>query len=151
MNVFRRSSARSHRTSAFTLAEVVITTAIAAAVVGGSIYGYVMAATRAEWSAYSLAANALAMQRIEQARAAKWDPMGYPPADELVATNFLPQINILDIPVTRSNVVYATNITTILTIQTNPPLKMVRVDCYWQFMQRGLFTNSLVTYRAADQ
>ena len=46
-------------------------TALAATTVGASIYAYVMAAQRAEWSAYTLAAHSLAMQQLEQCRAAK--------------------------------------------------------------------------------
>jgi hypothetical protein len=141
----------SSRRAAFTLAEVVITTGIAAITLGGSIYGYVTAAHRAEWAAYSLAAHSLAMQRVEQCRAAKWDPLGYPPVDELVATNFPIEINVLDIPISKTNIVNATNFTTITTINANPPLKMIRVDCTWAFLKRGPFTNTVVTYRAADQ
>jgi len=48
--------------------------AIAAIFVGGTVAGFQQAATRAEWSAYSLAAHSLAMQAQEQVRAASWDP-----------------------------------------------------------------------------
>jgi hypothetical protein len=139
------------RERAFTLAEVVIATALAALVVGGSIYGYVIAAQRAEWSAYSLAAQNLALQRLEQTRAAKWDPLGYPTVDELLAANFPAQVSVLDIPISKTNIVYATNYTVISTISANPPLKMIRVDCVWPFFNRGSFTNSVATYRSADQ
>lgn len=146
-----RISANINPRAAFTLAEVVITTGLAAVVIGGSVYGYVTAAQRAEWAAYSLAAQSLAMQRVEQCRAAKWDPLGFPPVDELVATNFPLQVNTLDIPVSKTNVVYATNFTTISMVSTNPMLKMIQVDCTWMFMARGPFTNTIVTYRAPDQ
>ena len=145
------SRANIRKRSAFSLIEVVTSTAIAGIVIGGSIYGYVSAAQRAEWAAYSLAANSLAMQRVEQTRAAKWDPLGFPPVDELIATNFPAQINMLDIPISKTNIVYATNFTTITTITDNPPLKMIRVACAWKFMNRGPFTNVVVTYRAPDQ
>ncbi len=46
---------------------------------------------------------------------------------------------------------YGTNTTTILTISTNPPLKLVRVDCTWTYPGRGVYTNSVFTYRAANQ
>lgn len=139
------------RNRGFTLAEVVISAALGAMVVGSSIYGYVMSTKRAEWSGYSLAAHSLAMQGLEQARACKWDPTGTPAVDELVATNFPSQINILDIPFSGTNIVYATNFWTISTISTNPTLKMVRVDCVWRFMNKRNFTNTVVTYRASDQ
>ena len=148
----------------FTLVEIVIATALSAVVLGGMIYGYVLSAQRAEWSAYSLAANSLAMMRIEQARAAKWDMQAWPIIDELVAINYPVSQEVLDIPirtsdvvysngipVSGSGVVYATNITTISYLSTNPPLKMIRVDCLWMFMGRGPFTNTVVTYRTTDQ
>ena len=61
------------RFQAFTLIEVLISTAIAALSIGGVIYGYTMSAQRAEWSAYSLAAHGLAMKYLEQTRSCKWD------------------------------------------------------------------------------
>ncbi|MGZ8939897.1 MAG: prepilin-type N-terminal cleavage/methylation domain-containing protein, partial [Limisphaerales bacterium] len=51
-----------HDIRAFTLIEVVVSTAIAAMVISGSIYGYTLSAQRAQWSSYSLAANSLAIQ-----------------------------------------------------------------------------------------
>lgn len=148
----RDMSRHSPRSNAgFTLAEVVIAMAIAAVAIGGVIYGYVMTAQRAEWSSYSLAAQSLALQRIEQARACQWDPSGYPPVDQLVSSNFPTAIDILDIPMSGTNVVYATNVTTISLLSTNPYLKMIRVDCRWMFQKRGAFTNTVVTYRGPDQ
>lgn len=135
----------------FTLAEVVVSTALGAITIGASIYGYVMSSKRAEWAGYSLAANSLAMQRVEQARACKWDPFGNPPVDQLVSSNFPVQVNILDIPISGTNIVYATNYTTISTISTNPALRMIRVDCTWMFMGKGPYSNSVATYRAPDQ
>ncbi len=138
--------------SGFTLAEVVISAGLGAMVVGSSIYGYVMSTKRAEWAGYSLAAQSLALQGLEQARACKWDPTGTPLVDELVATNFPTQTtNILDIPFSGTNIVYATNFWTITTISTNPMLKMVKVDCVWRFMNKRNFTNSVVSYRTSDQ
>ena len=125
--------------------------AIAAMTMTGAIYGYVQTTKRAEWAGYSLAAHSLAVQRVEQARACKWDPAGAPPVDELVSTNFGPQVNILDIPFKGTNIVYATNYTTISTLSTNPNLKMVKVDCVWKFVNKGPFTNTVVTFRASDQ
>ena len=141
---------RNH-SGAFTLIEVVMATALAATTVGASVYAYVMAAQRSEWSAYALAAQSLAVQQLEQCRAAKWDPMAYPPVDELVSSNFPPSVNILDIPISGTNIVRATNITTITVISQDPPLKQIRVDCRWPFYQGGHFTNTIVTYRAPDQ
>src|SRR3954469_2521128 len=138
-------SANSHQ-SAFTLAEVVIAAALGSLTIGAGLYGYVMSAKRAEWSGYSLAAHSLAVQGIEQARAAKWDPTGAQ-ADDLVSSNFPVAVNILDIPISGTNIVYATNFTTISYVSTNPAIKMIRVDCVWNFIKRGPFTNTVVTYR----
>ena len=137
---------------AFTLTEVVIATMIAAVTAGSVIYGYVLSAKQAEWASYSLAAHALAMQRIEQARSCKWDLQASPPVDELIASNFPIQTNILDVPIVNSNqVIIATNFTTISTISASPPLRMIQVDCTWKFMSDGpVFTNSIVTYRGPD-
>jgi hypothetical protein len=139
-------------TSAFTLTEVVIATAISALTMAGTIYGYGLTCRRAEWAGYSLAAQSLANQGLEQARAAKWDPMAPTPVDELTNSYFTtPQVNILDIPVIGTNVVFATNFFTITQISTNPNLKMIRVDCVWKFINKGPYTNTVMSYRASDQ
>jgi len=142
---------RQRATTGVTIVEVVLSLAIMGISFGAIITGYVMSARRAEWSAYSLAANSLAMQRLEQCRAAKWDLLTTPVTDELVASNFTAQASILDVPISGENIVYATNITTISTLSANPPLKMIRVDCVWPFKAQGIFTNTLITYRAPDQ
>lgn len=134
----------------FTLAEIVITIAIVALVVQGTILGYVFSAQRAEWSAYSLAAQSSAMQGVEQMRAAKWDPQAWPVADELPPTNYS-QLVILDVPVATSNAVYATNFVRLTTVSVNPPLRQLRTDCVWKLMKRGPFTNTVITQRAPDQ
>ena len=152
------------RNLAFTLVELVIATALSAMMLSGVIYGYCLSASRAEWSSYSLAANSLAMMQLEQTRAAKWDLQAYPQIDELVSTNFPVDREVLDIPMRATNivysngipisgngVVYATNVTTITYLTTNPPLKMIRVDCTWMFLKKGPFTNTVVTYRTSDQ
>ncbi len=139
------------RSEAFTLIEVVVSIIIGAMMVGAIISGYSQAANRAEWSAYSLAAQSLAMQGMELARAAKWDKLAFPTVDQLVGVNFPVTNNILDIPITGTNNVIATNYTTITVISADPPLKMISVNTVWRFWNRGLFTNSVATYRAPDQ
>src|SRR5688572_22083905 len=131
---------------AFTLIEIVMATGFSAMVIGATIYGYIMSAKRAEWSAYSLAAHSMAMQRVEQARAAKWDPAGFPPVDDLTYKPAV--VDILDIPISGTNIASATSTTTIVTISTNPLLKKIRVETVWPFVNRGIFTNVVVTYRA---
>lgn len=139
------------RSRAFSLVEAVLSVAIASLTVGGIVTGYMMSARRGEWSEYSLAAHSLALQRIEQARAVHWDPRAFPPLDELAETNFPTAIEVLDIPVLGTNIVYATNVTTISTVSTSPWIKMIRVDCSWPFLNGRVFTNTVVTYRAPDQ
>ena len=149
---FIPSRLREARARAFTLVETVIALAVGALVLGGLVLGYVMSTQRAEWSAYSLAAQSLAIQRVEQARAVKWDPQTYPPQpDLLVPSNFPPSQEILDIPMTGGQFIYATNYTTITDIPGPSPVKMIRVDCVWRFGARGVFTNTIATYRAPDQ
>ncbi len=133
----------------FTLVEVVVAISLFGIIVEGVILGYTSAARRAEWSAHSLAAQSLASQGVEQARAAKWDPQAWPVVDDLPPTNFT-QIDTLDIPV-RGQPVYATNYIQIKAASANPPLREIRADCVWSFIHRGLFTNTVVTLRAPDQ
>jgi Tfp pilus assembly protein PilV len=142
---------RSLSGKAFTLVEVVISSLIGAVVMAGIIYGYVMSAERTEWSSYYQAAQSIAMQRMEQTRAAKWEVQTMPQTDELQSTNFPVVVKVLDIPSSKTNIVYATNVTRISTVSASPPLKMIQVDCSWKFWKRGVFTNTIVTYRAPDQ
>ncbi len=145
---------RRRSVAALTLVEVVLSTAIAAMTVSGILYGYTQSAKRAEWSGYSLAAQALAVQRLEQTRACRWDPDSG--VDQLVATNFPTQTLVLDLPVIGTNAAYATNFTTItaITAITGAPLlhRMIRVDCVWKFPATGrVFTNTVATYRSPDR
>lgn len=146
---------RKARRRAFTLMETVVALAVAALILGGLVLGYVMSTQRAEWSAYSLAAQSLAIQRVEQARAVKWDLQAFPQTtntDQLVPSNFTPRREILDIPMTGGQITYATNYTTITDFPSPlPEWKMIRVDCVWRFANRGVFTNTIATYRASDQ
>jgi len=125
--------------------------AIAGVMVGGLVNGFLQTAQTAEWSAYSFAAQNQALRGLEQTRAAKWDVYAWPPVDQVVSTNFPIFVDVLDVPRSGGNISYATNITTVTNISSSPPLKLVRVDCIWRFMKRGLYTNTAVTYRAPDQ
>ena len=136
--------------AAMTLVEVVVGMAVSAIAVGCVVSGYLFAVTSAERSAYSMTSSALAMRRLEQARAARWDVAASPVVDELVSSNFPVEIAILDLPRSGSNVVYATNFTRIFTVSTNPPIKGIQVDCVWRFTSQRPLTNSVVTYRRPD-
>ena len=141
---------RRGRAEGFTLVEVLMAMMILGIAVTGIVVGFLKSLRQAEWSAYSLAAQSLAMQPIEQARGAKWDPYANPPVDQ-IATMPTRVTNILDIPISGMNIVYATNATTVRTISATPPLKEITVICTWQFMNRGVFSNTMVAYRAPDQ
>ncbi len=142
------------RKDGFTLTEVIVAMAMITLTFAGVIYGYLRTTDRAEWSAYSLAAQSLAMQGIEQVRGAKWDPQAWPVVDDLGVTNFA-QVEALDVPVAGEPVL-ATNYISVTTISVNPPLRQLRADCVWMLRSRraaiaGPFTNTAVTLRAADQ
>jgi hypothetical protein len=118
---------------------------------GSLITGYVWSATVAQRSVCSLAANSMAMQRIEQARAARWDSMRSPPVDELVSSNFPQVVRALDLPITGSNVVYGTNVVTITTVSSSPPLRLIRSETRWalpNMLQTA--TNTVFVYRGPD-
>ena len=134
----------------FTLAEVVISMAYAALITSGIIYGYTLSVKRAEWAANSTAAQALAKQRMEQTRSAKWDYQSYPAIDQVLPSSFPVVTNVLDTPVSGTNSTLATVTTTITVISTNPPMKMVRVDCVWRAATGRQCTNTVATYRAPD-
>jgi Tfp pilus assembly protein PilV len=137
--------------AAFTLAETVVSMALTALMISGLVSGFLQTARQAEWSAYSYAAQSQALWRLEQVRAAAWDPMNFPPVDDVQTNNFPLLVVILDIPKPGGNITYATNRTFITTISTTPPLRMVVVECSWRFPNRGVYTNSVRTYRTTDQ
>lgn len=122
--------------------------AIAALCLSGIAYGYVVAGKTAEWSASSLAAQSLAMQAVEQTKAAQWIPSRG--IDEVTTNYFARSTSFLDLPITGTNGIYATNLLTITTISTTPPLKLIRVDCMWSFRDGKCYTNTVVTYRAPN-
>ena len=148
-----RAARQPPQTAGFTLAEVVVAIAVATLSFGGVIYGYVLTADRAAWSANSLAAQSLAMQGIEQARSAKWDPKAWPAVDELGVTNYS-QVDTLDVPRSGQSIL-ATNYISVTFVSQDPPLRQLRADCVWSLVNgkrsRGPFTNTAITLRTADQ
>jgi prepilin-type N-terminal cleavage/methylation domain-containing protein len=152
--------------AAFTLIEVVVSVMITGVVFAGILTGYIQSAKKAEWSGYSLAAEALNVQQLEQIRAAKWDTQGNILIDETTNLNLVGWTYAagkwsghswtnLDTPFnsTNNNVVYATNYVVLSTVVvTNLPLvtvKLIQTETVWKF-QGKLFTNSIATYRAPD-
>jgi len=146
--------ARVHRPSAlsgFTLVEVLISILVVGVSLGGVLSLYVQSAIRSDWSATSVSAQMMALSGMEQCRAATYDPRGQNATDSLQSTNFPQKVDILDIGTSSGVITYGTNTTTVSTVSANPMLKMVRVDCVWAFPRKGLFTNSVTTYRAPSQ
>ena len=138
--------------SGFTLLEVVISILVVGIMMGGLVSLYIQSAARAEWSAYSVAGQMMALRGVEQTRAAQWDPRAGVPVDELVSSNFPPVVDILDLGPNGAWTTYATNVTTIQTASVSPPLKSIQVVCTWYFPARNkVFTNSLITFRSPDQ
>ena len=148
----RKSKARA---AAFTLAEVVVCVFIMMVLFAGILTAYIQTSYRAEWSGYSLAAQALAIQQLEQAKSAVWDVQQTPVKNEL--TN-LPTVTYatLDLPVTGSNYVYATNYATLSLIPSGlagVSNYMVKVDTVWPFRWKNqviYFTNTIADYYAPE-
>lgn len=134
-----------------TLIEVVVSLAIASLAIGAIVNGYIYCTTSAQKAALSLAASARAMERLEETRSAKWDTSTWPPVDQLDATNFPTKIVVLDLSGSGTATNTATVQTYITQVSTNPPLKVVHVDCVWFFNRDQPVTNSIETLRAPDQ
>lgn len=151
----RNVTAHSGCALAFTIVETVMSVVIAGIIFGAILMAYVFSARFAEWSGYSMAAQSLGVQQIEQIRAAKWDTQAVPEVDEWPPREtFMTEPVELDVPRSGTNVLYGTNF---ITVSTNLPglpsgmrLKMVRVDTVWSFRDE-LFTNSIATYLAPDR
>jgi len=156
MNIKPTRNAVRSACRAFSLAEVVIALMIAVLLMVGIVLGFIESTQNAEWGSYNLAAQSLANQGLEQARAATWDPQAPTPIDLCNQTNFPNQTNLLDVPISGNNFTYATTSWTITVVATNPyPLKMIRVDTTWPFVKPGIsskvFTNTIATFRAPNQ
>lgn len=149
MRTLSKRPCRKQATAGLTLMEALIAMLVLGIMMTGIVSGFIQSQRTAEWSAYSLAANWLAMQPIEQSRAARWEPYSSIPVDEV--TNLARRTtNVLDVPISGTNIVYATNVISVTTVTTNPPLKQIYVECTWRFQKR-LYTNSILTYRAPGQ
>ena len=162
-----RKSAERHR--GFTLVEVLVSLGIVTLLFGGILSAYIQTSRRAEWAGYSLAAQAIGILQIEQARSGVWDysinkneltnlnlfSWNYN-ATTKVGTGY--STNVLDLPVSGTNVVVATNFVTVkmlnLTGSPNVQVQMVTVDTVWPFLtlHQGtrLFTNRTASYFGPD-
>jgi prepilin-type N-terminal cleavage/methylation domain-containing protein len=148
----------SKRNAGFTLAEVVVSLAILSMALASMMYGYVQTNAEAQWSSMSLAAESLASQSVEQARAAKWDLQsgtsgtGLGTSDELPAPTNFTQIftNAFLVPATGQSV-SVTNYVSVTTAYSAPPVRQIRADCVWHFPSTGAwFTNTVITYRISE-
>jgi prepilin-type N-terminal cleavage/methylation domain-containing protein len=134
-----------------TLVEVVIALVVTGLAVGGIIGGYNFCTSAAQKAALIQAANARAMERVEEARSVKWDASSWPSVDQLVASNFPTKTVTLDMSGSGDVVTTAVLETQISRVSTNPPLKRVRVNCIWRFRSGPFITNTIETFRAPDQ
>lgn len=138
------------RSEAFTLIEVAVALAIAVLVMAGMFKGYTLASRRAQFSSYSLAASAMAMRQMERIVASQWVISGESVTNIFNPTLTAVETNALGMPSNGTNLVYATNYATVTQLSTNPPYLMVRVDCIWNFMGMGTFTNTMAVMRGPD-
>jgi hypothetical protein len=134
----------------------------------GILTAYIQSSRQAEWTGYSLAAQAIGVEQIEQARSGVWDLSIS--KNELTNLNLLSwtynaatkvgtgyTTNVLDLPVSGTNTVMATNFVTVkmlnLTGLSNVLVQMVTVDTVWPLTTRSgtrLFTNRTATYYGPD-
>jgi len=157
--------ARRPRRAGFTLAEIVISVMVVSMVFAGILTGYIQSARRAEWSGYSLAAQAYSIQQLEQARAAVWDISSETNVNQITQLNLIAwsysanawrgySWTNIDIPYAGTNFMRATNYVTVsnITVSVTPPVSIHSVDVatVWNFKGR-LFTNKMVNYYAPDQ
>jgi hypothetical protein len=147
---------------------VVIALAIITLLFNGILTAYVQASRSAEWAGYSLAAQAIGIQQIEQARSGVWDySIG---KNEITNLNLLSwsynattrvgkgyTTSVLDVPISGTNIVVVTNFVTVKTLNltgfTNVQVQMVAVDTVWPFLTRTgtrLFTNRTASYFGPD-
>jgi type II secretory pathway pseudopilin PulG len=152
-------------TRAMTLVEVVIAMTILAMTMAGLIYGYVQVNRLADWTAMSLAAQSVASQGAEQARAALWNSQMWPitngpgTGDEFppttnsagvvtnmifgIATNYVPQ---------TGQVLLLTNYLSISDVSDEPPLRQINSYCIWTFPRTGqTYTNTIIMQRGPDE
>lgn len=137
---------------------------ITGVVFGGILAGYIQAGRRAEWSGYSLAAQAYGIQQLEQARSAKWDVSSATLVNEITNLNLINWSKSggvwsgyswtnIDIPYSGNNFIRATNYVSIseVTVWPTPQLKVqaVRVQTVWRYQNKN-HTNTLMNYYAPD-
>lgn len=124
----------------------------------GLVFGYIQTNRRAQWCSLTLAAQSLASQSVEQARAAKWDVHAVLPgtgpgtSDELPPTNYIQVFtNSLLVPATGEPI-KVTNYVSITKVLNNPPVRQIRADCVWHSpFSETWVSNTVITYRISDE
>jgi prepilin-type N-terminal cleavage/methylation domain-containing protein len=164
---FRRMAKRG-APQGFTLVEVVVSLGIATLLFGGILSAYITSTRRAEWSGFSLAAQAIGIQQLEQARSGVWDYSIN--KNELTNLNLRSwsynattktgkgySTNVLDLPVSGTNITVATNFVTVKMLNlsglSSVQVQMVTVDTVWPFLGLGgrrLYTNRTASYFGPD-
>jgi len=142
---------RSRPQSGMTLVEVVVALSLTGLAVGGIINGYNYCTKSAQKAAFCLAANARAVERVEETRGAMWDILDLPVVDQLVSSNFPAKVVTLELSGSGGGSVPATIQTVISQISVAPPLKRIRVDCIWNYRGIQMITNTIETCRAPTQ
>ena len=137
---------------AFTLVETLMSVMIITMFFATILLGYTRAAQRAQWSGYSLAAQSQTMKQLEEFRAVLWDTQAVPIVDD---TTNIPSVLVLplDLPISGTNIIYATNtatVTAITNLGNGASVKMIVINTTWPYNGRT-FTNTVVDYRAPDQ
>jgi len=168
--------ARYSHADAFSLVEALFAITILALSIGGIVYGYAQVTRLAQWSSMSEAAQSYALQGMEQARAAQWNPWDYTTntgpwsENQITVPSVITQQDLLDIPIKgnpfstnaggafTNTAFFATNYITITQV-TNyqggafaANLRQIRSVCYWTFPYTGRqFSNTVITLRASDE
>jgi hypothetical protein len=168
---------RARGEAATTFIDILISIVIVALVFGTIINGYLAGAVKMEWTGYSLAAQSLSAQSVEQARSAVWDiavgknqltnmingnnvVQSMSSYDSTTLTATIVATNLLDVPWRGTNYTTATNIITIQQVNESGVagtvlLQFIRVDTIWPFSGWGnhalrFYTNTTCTYMAPD-
>ena len=146
----KTNSRRRLRLAGFSIEELVISMGLALGSITAIMGGYRVALYKVEWTSRSMAAQSLAAQRMEQVRAARWEPQAGTPIDELQSATFPLLVSKLDVPVVGTNAATATVTTTIQNVVSDPPSRWIQVECVWTCGGHGPFTNRLAALRTPD-
>lgn len=147
MNGVHRSLVRAPE-SGLSMVEFLVALSIVGFTIASIITGYILASRKTEWSTAAAAAQRLALQRLEQTRAARWDL--YADLNELPSLTTTVPLVPLGIPYTTDHPATATVRTTATQVSANPPLYVIRVEVEWSYGGGGPFTNRVIAYRAPD-